>query len=319
MAFYEWGPNQSFNEEFFTLGQDKLHYESVNEESPLEETINAPSIPPPMMNYHHNGFPFTPPPEALPDLHDGIPFSNEAYGWNPFPLYGFNLLGESTVMPAEQVYRMAASIVPATHTTYNAVPMHYFGMDSLGGSYLGARSFSPASSTKTTLAAGRISRATVSPPPANPDQGNHTPASAAYAEASRPHAASEAPVDPLPPVESSAARRAEEDRILMECRRLGMPYAAIQKKLGSNLAESTLRGRVRQFTLPPRDRERKPAWSDKDIDLLKRAVPLYRKPGGRPKVFWEQVGRYIQEHGGSRKFSGKTCHAKYREVTGRDY
>ncbi|KJK77347.1 hypothetical protein H634G_07086 [Metarhizium anisopliae BRIP 53293] len=319
MAFPEWGLNQSFNEEFFTLSQDKLHYESVNEESPLEETINAPSIPPPMMNYHHNGFPFTPPPEALPDLHDGISFSNEAYCWNPFPLYGFNLLGASTVVPAEQVYRMAPSIVPATHTTYNALPMPYFGMDLPGGSYLAARSFSPASSTKTTLAAGSISTATVSPPPANPDQGNHTPASAAYAYASRPQAASEAPAVPLPPVKSSATPRTEEDRILMECRRLGMTYSAIRKKLRTKVAESTLRGRVRQLTLPPRDRERKPAWSDKDIKLLREAVPLYRKPGSRPKVLWEQVGRYIPDHGGSRKFSGKTCHAKFREVTGRDY
>lgn len=218
-----------------------------------------------MMNYHHNGFPFTPPPEALPDLHDGISFSNEAYCWNPFPLYGFNLLGASTVVPAEQVYRMAPSIVPATHTTYNALPMPYFGMDLPGGSYLAARSFSPASSTKTTLAAGSISTATVSPPPANPDQGNHTPASAAYAYASRPQAASEAPAVPLPPVKSSATPRTEEDRILMECRRLGMTYSAIRKKLRTKVAESTLRGRVRQLTLPPRDRERKPAWSDKDV------------------------------------------------------
>ncbi|KID85366.1 hypothetical protein MGU_07422 [Metarhizium guizhouense ARSEF 977] len=343
MAFYEGDPNQSFNEEFFTLGQDKLHYASVNEESPLEdeefftlsqdklhyasvnegspleETINAPSIPPPMINNHHNGFAFTPPPDAIPDLRDGIRFSNEAYGWNPFPFYGFGFLGASTVMPAEQVYRMAPSIVPRTHTPYNVLPVPCFGMDPLGGSYLGARSFSPASSTTTTLAAGSISTATVSPPPANPDQGNHTPALAAYTEASRLQAASEAPVEPLPPAKSSAARRAQEDRSLMECRRQGMTYSAIKKKLGSNVAESTLRGRFRQLTLAPRDRERKPAWSDKDIELLKRAVPIYRKSGGRPKVLWEQVGRYIPDHGGSRKFSGKTCHAKFREVTGRDY
>ncbi|KIE02732.1 hypothetical protein MAJ_01034, partial [Metarhizium majus ARSEF 297] len=319
MAFHEGDLNQSFNEAFLTLSQDKLHYESVNEESPPEETMNAPSIPPPMINNHHDGFAFTPPPDVLPDLHDGIPFSNEAYGWNPFPLYGFGFLGANTVMPAEQVYRMAPSIVPGTHTTYNALPMPYFGMELPGGSYLAARSFSPASSTAKTFAAGSICTATASPPPSNPDQGDHTPALAAYAEASRPQAASEAPADPLPPVKSPAAHRAEEDRILMECRRQGMTYSAIRKKLRTNMAESTLRGRVRQLTLPPRDRERKPAWSDKDIELLKRAVPIYRKSGGRPKVLWEQVGRYIPDHGGSRKFSGKTCHAKFREVTGRDY
>lgn len=227
--------------------------------------MNAPSIPPPMINNHHNGFAFTPPPDVLPDLHDGIPFSNEAYGWNPFPLYGFGFLGANTVMPAEQVYRMAPSIVPGTHTTYNALPMPYFGMELPGGSYLTARSFSPASSTTTTLAAGSINTATASPPPSHQDQGNHAPALAAYTEASRLQAASEASVDPLPPAKSSAARRAQEDRSLMEYRRKGMTYAAIRKKLGSNVAESTLRGRVRQLTLPPKDRERKPTWSDKDV------------------------------------------------------
>lgn len=226
-----------------------------------------------MINNYHNGFPFTPPPEALPDLHDGIPFSNEAYSWIPFPPYEFNPLGVSTVVPAEQVYRMAPSIIPVTHTTYNALLMPYFGMDLPAGSYHGAHSFSPASSTKTTLAAGSISTATVSPPRANLDQGNHTPASAAYAEASRPHAASEAPAVPLPPVKSSAALRAEEDRILMECRRMGMTYSAIRKKLRTKVAESTLRGRVRQLTLPPRDRERRPAWSDEDVRLYVPSAP----------------------------------------------
>ncbi|KHN97094.1 uncharacterized protein MAM_05203 [Metarhizium album ARSEF 1941] len=114
----------------------------------------------------------------------------------------------------------------------------------------------------------------------------------------------------------TAAQRAAEDRQLVALRAKGVSYADIKRVLKSDKAESTLRGRHRQLTLHPRDRERKPSWSEKDIALLVEAVPRFRRP---KKVLWDHVARYIVEHGGSHKFSGLTCHKKYREQTGRDH
>ncbi|TWU73164.1 hypothetical protein ED733_003338 [Metarhizium rileyi] len=124
---------------------------------------------------------------------------------------------------------------------------------------------------------------------------------------------------PLPPLESDSERRAYEDRVLLEGRRRGWSYKKIKKHYGFHVEEPTLRGRLRQLTLPPQERARRPAWSDRDVQLLLEATPLYRKETGRPKVLWEAVGKYIYEHGGSRKFAGKTCHAKYKEKTGSDF
>lgn len=57
----------------------------------------------------------------------------------------------------------------------------------------------------------------------------------------------------------------------------------------------------------------------KQIALLLEAVPKFRRPTGKPKVFWEKVGEYILENGGSQKFPGKTCHAKYTSITGKNF
>jgi hypothetical protein len=65
-------------------------------------------------------------------------------------------------------------------------------------------------------------------------------------------------------VETQAQRRAE-DHILVEGKAKGLTYKEIRKKLGTHVAESTLRGRYRSLMKPRKDRVRKPVWTEKDV------------------------------------------------------
>jgi hypothetical protein len=56
-----------------------------------------------------------------------------------------------------------------------------------------------------------------------------------------------------------------EDRILLEGKRRGLTYKEIKKKMHTNVAESTLRGRYRSLTKARKDRVRKPIWTDNDV------------------------------------------------------
>ncbi len=48
-------------------------------------------------------------------------------------------------------------------------------------------------------------------------------------------------------------------------KRLGLTYKDIRKKLGTQVAESTLRGRYRSLTKKKEDRRRKPEWQLVDV------------------------------------------------------
>ncbi|EFY85400.1 hypothetical protein MAC_08532 [Metarhizium acridum CQMa 102] len=296
MDYYEENPNQ-------------LHYESLNKDSTTEGmNMHMPQVPGPITSCQ-NGFPFAYQPGALLSLTDGTFVNSEAYiSSMPFFSYGSDTIDSNFGIQAPREYLMRPSVVPRTNMTYNAAPsLSGLGTYSTVPGYFRRPSLTPISSTATTsLASPGIPPASLATLLSRQNQQN---------EESRP----ETLTAPLRATKSCTTRRIEEDRALLEYREQGLSYAVIKKKLRSNVAESTLRGRHRQLTLAPKDRERKPSWTDNDVGLLLKAVPLYRKPSGKSKVFWERVGQYILDHGGSRKFSGKTCHAKYREKTGRDY
>jgi hypothetical protein len=64
---------------------------------------------------------------------------------------------------------------------------------------------------------------------------------------------------------STPVVRKREDIILLEGKRRGLTYKEIRKKLGTNVAESTLRGRYRSLTKARKDRVRKPVWTENDV------------------------------------------------------
>jgi hypothetical protein len=74
-----------------------------------------------------------------------------------------------------------------------------------------------------------------------------------------------------PPATVPVARK-REDVILLEGKRHGLTYKEIRKKIGTDVAESTLRGRYRSLTKARKDRVRKPVWTEKDV-----CDPLYVK------------------------------------------
>ncbi|OAQ61195.1 hypothetical protein VFPPC_13223 [Pochonia chlamydosporia 170] len=119
--------------------------------------------------------------------------------------------------------------------------------------------------------------------------------------------------------DTPSPQRALQDQILLDGKKKGYSYKQILKTHEFGIAESTLRGRYRHLTQDAVQRVRNPQWLESDVTLLLQAVPLFRRLNGKPKVFWESVGKYILDHGGSRKFSGKTCHAKYTEQTGKHW
>ncbi|KAF2276006.1 uncharacterized protein EI97DRAFT_458997 [Westerdykella ornata] len=127
-------------------------------------------------------------------------------------------------------------------------------------------------------------------------------------------------------IEASLIRK-REDEILLEGKRLGLTYKDIRKRMGTSVAESTLRGRYRSLTKPRKDRVRKPVWTDNDIMLLKEivAMELDSVTRDRPsatqeqrftRISWKRVAEYITENGGSYKFGNSTCKKKWLELEG---
>lgn len=138
--------------------------------------------------------------------------------------------------------------------------------------------------------------------------------------------------------------RKKEDHILLEGKRRGLTYKEIRKKLGTDVAESTLRGRYRSLTKARKDRVRKPVWTENDvcittstdflthhsdalqIRLLQQIVlselhrlsgPCYRQTTEEQrlaKISWKRVAEYIKQHGGSYHFGNSTCKKKWTEL-----
>ncbi|KAJ4286702.1 hypothetical protein N0V90_012954 [Kalmusia sp. IMI 367209] len=120
-------------------------------------------------------------------------------------------------------------------------------------------------------------------------------------------------------------RRKNEDKMLLEGKASGMTYKDIREKIGTDVAESTLRGRYRALTKARKDRVRKPVWTSEDIRLLEEIVAqeLDRLDDGHrmldinhrlSKVAWKKVAEYIVGHGGSYHFGNSTCKKKWLEV-----
>ncbi|KAF2867943.1 hypothetical protein BDV95DRAFT_165705 [Massariosphaeria phaeospora] len=121
------------------------------------------------------------------------------------------------------------------------------------------------------------------------------------------------------------AQRQTDDGILLDGKAEGLTYKEIKKRMSTNVAESTLRGRYRSLTKPRKDRVRKPMWTGKDIQLLEEIVlaELDRLDDGArattqnqklAKLSWKRVGEYIAEHGGSYHFGNSTCKKKWTEL-----
>ncbi|KAK0721222.1 hypothetical protein B0T21DRAFT_414413 [Apiosordaria backusii] len=89
--------------------------------------------------------------------------------------------------------------------------------------------------------------------------------------------------------------RTSRDEFLVQQRMLGIPYKEIRRIGSFTEAESTLRGRYRTLTKCREARVRKPEWSEKDLELLARAVrTLSKTPHPDPsKVPWKKVAEYI--------------------------
>lgn len=68
-----------------------------------------------------------------------------------------------------------------------------------------------------------------------------------------------------PPTDSEKAQRSEDDKILLKMKSDGYTYKDIRKKLGRQVAESTLRGRYRSLTKPRSARVRAPKWQEIDV------------------------------------------------------
>ncbi|KAH7126835.1 hypothetical protein B0J11DRAFT_505558 [Dendryphion nanum] len=123
-----------------------------------------------------------------------------------------------------------------------------------------------------------------------------------------------------------ATLRKKEDSILLEGKRAGLTYKEIKKKMRTDVAESTLRGRYRSLTKARKDRVRKPKWTEIDIRLLKTSVRMeldklddacYRQSTREQKLVklsWKRVAEYIIENGGSYHFGNSTCKKKWAEI-----
>jgi hypothetical protein len=67
------------------------------------------------------------------------------------------------------------------------------------------------------------------------------------------------------PTDHEKAQRSEDDKILLKMKSDGYTYKDIRKKLGRQVAESTLRGRYRSLTKPRSARLRAPKWQEVDV------------------------------------------------------
>ncbi|KAG6052496.1 hypothetical protein E4U17_005744 [Claviceps sp. LM77 group G4] len=109
-----------------------------------------------------------------------------------------------------------------------------------------------------------------------------------------------------------------QDQILMADRENGLSYKQIKALRNFDVSESTLRGRVRNLTKSIDQRPRKPVWTERDLYLLKIAVPLCTFTTRRRRVSWKAVSQFIHKHGKSpHAFAYATCHNKWKELTKR--
>ncbi|KAJ4158417.1 uncharacterized protein LMH87_008944 [Akanthomyces muscarius] len=119
----------------------------------------------------------------------------------------------------------------------------------------------------------------------------------------------------LPSPVLSEHHKNAQNEFLVKARAEGMSYRDIKVKGGFTEAESTLRGRHRMLTKDKEDRVRKPEWTEKDIELLKKGVRAHTRPNMRTgKTSWKRVAEYIADHGGSYSFGYATCHNKWKEL-----
>ncbi|ROT36194.1 hypothetical protein SODALDRAFT_328556 [Sodiomyces alkalinus F11] len=123
-------------------------------------------------------------------------------------------------------------------------------------------------------------------------------------------------ITPPIPFTQATADRIARDEFLLVSKRKGMTYREIRAAGGFTEAESTLRGRYRTLTKSREERVRKPEWSEKDIELLKKAVRKFTRGMGpeAAKVPWKQVAEYIHQKGGSYLFGNATCRKKWDEL-----
>ncbi|KAG6110223.1 hypothetical protein E4U13_005463 [Claviceps humidiphila] len=107
-----------------------------------------------------------------------------------------------------------------------------------------------------------------------------------------------------------------QDQILKEDRQRGWSYKRIKAVRNFNVSESTLRWRHRNLMKSSDQRPRKPTWTERDVDLLRMAVPQFTLTAGRRRVSWKAVSNFIHTHGDSPfAFAFSTCHKKWLEVT----
>ncbi|KAG5969444.1 hypothetical protein E4U58_001446 [Claviceps cyperi] len=116
-----------------------------------------------------------------------------------------------------------------------------------------------------------------------------------------------------PPAITSA--KDYQDQILKEDRQNGLSYKQIKANRNFAVSESTLRGRYRNLMKSSHQRPRKPTWTDKDVELLKFAVPHFTLTAGSRRVSWKAVSEFIYTHGDSPyAFAFATCHKKWLEL-----
>ncbi|KAG6096574.1 hypothetical protein E4U30_001412 [Claviceps sp. LM220 group G6] len=107
-----------------------------------------------------------------------------------------------------------------------------------------------------------------------------------------------------------------QDQILKEDRQRGWSYKTIKAVRNFSVSESTLRWRHRNLVKSSHQRPRKPTWTERDVDLLRTAVPHFTRTAGRRRVSWKAVSEFIHTHGDSPfAFAFANCHKKWLEVT----
>ncbi|KAK0366536.1 hypothetical protein LTR91_004749 [Friedmanniomyces endolithicus] len=120
---------------------------------------------------------------------------------------------------------------------------------------------------------------------------------------------------PLVTTAEETARARERDEILVQRRSEGWTYRKIKNHYRFPEAEPTLRGRHRMLTKEKEERVRRPVWTRRDVQLLRRAVAHF-EASSRGKMPWKKVGDWVKEHGGSYRFGGSTCAKKWDQLRG---
>ncbi|KAG5948712.1 hypothetical protein E4U60_001065 [Claviceps pazoutovae] len=123
---------------------------------------------------------------------------------------------------------------------------------------------------------------------------------------------SPSPVQTQPAITSA---KEYQDQILKQDRQNGLSYKQIKEIRNFGVSESTLRGRHRNLMKTSHQRPRKPTWTERDVELLKIAVPHFTLTAGRRRVSWKPVSEFIHTHGDSPyAFAFATCHKKWLEL-----